>query len=115
MSGYVCAICGKTHHEVNEWRPCPLHDKKLICGTEHCKVCEYFRDEKDAGSLWCTYWHGRAKEESRERKIEKLCGQIRIVSNDIKSAYRRNYPKIARQRELDLMKLTAELRRIENE
>lgn len=115
MSGYVCTICGKTHNEVREWRPCPIHDGKLICGSEHCKVCEYFREEKDAGTLWCTYWHGRTVEESRKNRIEKLRCRIRITSNDIRKAYRRNYPNIARQRELDLIRLTAELRSIENE
>ena len=114
MSGYVCAICGKTHHEVNEWRPCPLHNNALICGTEHCIVCEYFRDEKDAGSFWCTYHHGRAIEESHARRVERLQSQIRIASNDVRELYRRNYKNKAKQRELDLIRLTAELRRIEN-
>ena len=109
----ACPICGKSYKEIRESRPCPLHGGAIICATEHCLNCEYLRSENQAGFIWCTY-HLKHPSVKRERQIENLKRRIRMTSNDIRELYRRNYTNKAKQRELDLMKLTAELRRIEN-
>lgn len=113
MSSQVCPICGKTTAECKEWRPCPKLDKQLICGSEHCILCEYWRKPEDIGTLWCTYHHGRS--EGQKVNIVALNNQIRDKEKEIKDLYDANKPKKAELSIWQLVDLQTKLRRAEDE
>ena len=109
----VCAVCGKTHMEVRDWRPCPLKGGALICGSEHCDACWHKRKEGDNISPWCCYWVGRERPISRNNQIQTLYARISIITREMRKAYRYNNPKRGREIEEEVTRLTFELRMIE--
>ena len=108
----VCAVCGKTPGEVNEWRPCPKYDGKLVCGSEHCFACEYWRTEEFKGDRWCMYHIGK-QAISDESKMQALMQRQNILSNQIRQAYRNNWPRKAQQLEFELLRVTRKIRSLQ--
>jgi len=110
----VCLICKKTHNEVQEWRPCPLYNKELICATEHCLSCEYWRDENQKGFVWCTY-HIKHSQISKERQVQAQKSRIAIIKKEMQKAYQRNWPQRGQELEEKVMQLTFKLRALEKD
>ncbi len=109
----MCAICGGM--EAREWRPCPKEDGKLICGSTHCMVCSFWRKPEDAGTLWCTYRHGKKEPENKVIKVRRLTKKVEELEKKVRFYYSHNWPSKARLAERELVLAVAELRRAKNE
>ena len=106
-----CEICGNDASKTREWRHCPLHNNRLICGSKHCFDCEFFRKEEEKGTAWCTYWNGRDQEKSTEQKKEILKWRLKILEKSIAKAYKMGWKNIALEKELEQKRLLYELRK----
>ncbi|MHC1722769.1 MAG: hypothetical protein AB9836_06140 [Aminipila sp.] len=106
-----CHICGDS--ESNEWRHCPKIGNHLVCGSEHCIVCEHWRKEEDKGTLWCTYWHGNKDAEGdRKNKIADLERQLIIKDQEIQRLYKQNKPKKAELKLRELRQLQVKIKEL---
>jgi len=113
MSSQVCPICGKTPKECKEWRPCPKMDKQLICGSEHCIVCEYWRKPEDKDTFWCTYYHGRLVRQRID--MPSLKNKIRTKEKIADDLYRRGKWRAAEDIIWEVVDLKKKIKEAERE
>lgn len=88
-------------------------DKSLICGSEHCKVCEYFRKPEDTGSFWCTFYHGRSDRQKID--IPSLKNKIRTKQKIADDLYRRGKWRAAEDIIWEVVDLQKKIKEAERE
>lgn len=104
----ICPSCKSTAFK--ESRQCPRYDGKPVC-IDCCYSCQYYNSE--VGNLKCRFYIYNPKIDY-DADIEKVTRQIRYKMSLAEEFYEKSMPRVAEKIELEIIKLTAQKRELEN-
>lgn len=102
-----CPECRNENYK--EARQCPKHNGKPVC-IWCCRKCIYY--DPDPLGIKCG-WNIKHRTETPKEEIEKIEKQIIHAEAKVRRLYKLNWPRKAEVLELEVRRLMAEKRRIE--